>query len=102
MLSGMSETSSSPGYAPQKDQLLKRLRRIEGQVRGIAGMVEEDRDCIDVLQQVSAAKAALDKVGLGLLEDHVAGCMTLGAKDAARRQEMTEELITAITRLVRS
>ena len=100
----MTEASASggPGYAQQKDQLLKRLRRIEGQVRGIAGMVDADRYCIDVLQQVSAAKAALDKVALGLLEDHVASCMTIGANDAERTHELTEELVVAIARLVRS
>jgi len=89
------------GYTPTKDQLLKRLRRIEGQVRGIQKMVEEDRYCIDVLQQMSAAQAALDKVALGLLDDHVNHCMAAGAADEARMREMTEEMMSAVGRLVR-
>jgi DNA-binding FrmR family transcriptional regulator len=91
-----------PGYIQDKAQLLKRLRRIEGQVRGIAGMVVDERYCIDVLQQVSAVKAALDKVALGLLDDHVAHCMTIAAGDTERSQEMTLELVAAVSRLVRS
>jgi len=94
--------AQSHGYTPQKVQLIKRLRRVEGQVRGIAKMVDEDRYCIDVLQQLSAVKAALDKVALGMLDDHVRHCMTAGADDAARTQEMTGELMNAVSRLVRS
>jgi DNA-binding FrmR family transcriptional regulator len=90
------------GYAGQKDAYLKRLRRIEGQVRGIAKMVDEDRYCVDILQQMSAVKAALDKVALGVLDDHVHHCMTAGAGDEARRDEMTGELMGAVARLVRS
>ena len=63
-------TTTKHGYTATKDQLLTRLRRIEGQVRGIEGMVEDDRYCIDVLTQISAVQAALDKVALGLLDDH--------------------------------
>jgi DNA-binding FrmR family transcriptional regulator len=90
------------GYTASKDQLLKRLRRIEGQVRGIQKMVEEDRYCIDVLQQASAVTAAMDTVALGLLNDHVTHCMAAGAADEERRQEMTEEMMAAVGRLVRS
>lgn len=90
------------GYTPQKDQLIKRLRRVEGQVRGIAKMVDEDRYCIDVLQQLSAVKAALDKVALGMIDDHVRHCMTAGADDRSRMEEMTGELMGAVSRLVRS
>ena len=90
------------GYSPHKDQLTKRLRRIEGQVRGIAKMVDEDRYCIDVLQQISAVKAAIDKVAVGVLEDHVRHCMSAGAADEERREEMTAELTAAVTRLARS
>lgn len=90
------------GYTPQKDQLLNRLRRVEGQVRGIAKMVGEDRYCIDVLQQLSAVKAALDKVALGVLDDHVRHCMTAGTGDEGRMEEMTGELMGAVSRLVRS
>ncbi len=92
----------SHGYAPQKDQLIKRLRRIEGQVRGIQKMVDEDRYCIDILQQMSAVKAAMDKVALGILDEHVQHCMVAGAADAGRRDEMTSELMGAVSRLVRS
>ena len=99
----MNETATAAhGYSPQKDQLIKRLRRIEGQVRGIQKMVDEDRYCIDILQQMSAAKAAMDKVALGILDDHVQHCMIAGADDAGRREEMTAELMGAVSRLVRS
>jgi len=103
MLCGMLDPDAAThGYAPQKDQLIKRLRRIEGQVRGIEKMVDEDRYCIDVLQQMSAVKAALDKVALGMLDDHVQHCMIAAAGDAQRRTEMTSELMGAVSRLVRS
>jgi DNA-binding FrmR family transcriptional regulator len=89
-----------PGYlaAGAKDDVLRRLRRAEGQVRGIAGMVEEDRYCIDVLQQISAAQAALDKVALALVDDHVRHCV-LGAEPGSR-EEKRHELMEALTRLV--
>ena len=64
-----------PGYAANKGPLLKRLRRVEGQVRGVERMVEEDRYCIDVLTQITAAQAALDKVALELLDDHARHCV---------------------------
>jgi CsoR family transcriptional regulator, copper-sensing transcriptional repressor len=89
------------GYTPTKDQLQKRLRRIEGQVRGIQRMVEEDRYCIDILQQASAVTAAMDKVALELLNDHVNHCMAEGASDEKRRREMTAEMMGAVGRLVR-
>src|SRR3954447_11871494 len=89
------------GYSASKDQLLKRLRRIEGQVRGIQKMVEEDRYCIDVLQQASAVTAAMDKVALGLLNDHVEHCMARGSGDEKRRAAMTAEMMTAVGQLVR-
>jgi DNA-binding FrmR family transcriptional regulator len=91
----------TPGYGDEKDKILKRLRRIEGQVRGIQRMVDEDRYCIDVLQQVSAVQAALDKVGLKLLDDHVTHCMAEGAEDEKRRREMSTEMMDAVGRLVR-
>jgi CsoR family transcriptional regulator, copper-sensing transcriptional repressor len=90
----------SRGYTATKDQLLARLRRIEGQIRGIEGMVQEDRYCIDVLTQIGAAQAALDKVALGLLDDHAHHCV-LGADDPGERDERTEELMAAVGRLVR-
>jgi CsoR family transcriptional regulator, copper-sensing transcriptional repressor len=93
-------TTAERGYSQDKDQLLKRLRRIEGQVRGIQGMVADDRWCPDILQQIAAAGAALDKVALELTEGHVQHCMNVGADDA-ERQEMTAELMQALSRLVR-
>jgi len=89
-----------PGYtaAGTKDDVTKRLRRIEGQVRGIAAMVEDERYCIDVLQQISAAQAALDKVALALVDDHTRHCV-LGAAPE-NQEEKRAELMTAIARLV--
>ena len=89
----------SRGYTASKDQLLRRLRRIEGQVRGIEGMVEDDRYCIDVLTQISAVQAALDKVALGLLDGHARHCVV--ADDAADHREKTDELMAAVGRLMR-
>lgn len=91
--------STQRGYTATKDQLIKRLRRIEGQVRGVQGMVEEDRYCIDVLTQISAIEAALDKVALGLLDQHAHHCvMGAGGKDQA---DKTDELMAAVGRLMR-
>lgn len=87
-----------PGYTPSKDQLLKRLSRIEGQVRGVSRMVAEDRYCIDVLTQISAAQSALDRVAIGLVSDHTRECV-IGAEGETQR-ERTEELLEAIDRLV--
>ena len=94
-----SDASPVRGYSATKDQLLKRLRRIEGQVRGIEGMVETDRYCIDVLTQISAVQAALDKVALGLLDDHAHHCV-LDAGEG-ERDAKTEELMAAVGRLMR-
>ncbi len=87
-------------YAADKEALVKRLHRIEGQVRGIERMVEDDRYCIDILTQISAVQAALDKVALGLASGHVQHCMAMG-DDPKRRDEMTDELMEALGRLVR-
>jgi CsoR family transcriptional regulator, copper-sensing transcriptional repressor len=89
-----------PAYAASKDQLLARLKRIEGQARGVQRMVEEDRYCIDVLTQISAIQAALDKVALGLLDDHVKHCVVEG-QGPGTREELTDEVMGAIGRLVR-
>ena len=98
----MAETAApARGYTAAKDPLIKRLRRIEGQVRGVQGMVEDDRWCPDILQQIAAITAALDKVAIELTEGHVQHCMATGAEDPARRQEMTRELMQALGRLVR-
>jgi len=102
MLSDMptSQTSAVRGYSATKDQLLARLRRIEGQVRGIQAMVSEDRYCIEVLTQISAIQAALDKVALGLLDDHARHCVVGGAAGGTP-QERTEEMMAAVGRLLR-
>jgi DNA-binding FrmR family transcriptional regulator len=89
------------GYSRDREALLKRLRRIEGQTRGLQTMVEDDRWCPDILQQIAAVRAALDSVALKLAEGHVQHCMAQGAGDAPRRDEMTTELMQAMGRLVR-
>src|SRR3954452_10506726 len=88
------------GYTATKDQLQTRLRRIEGQVRGVEKMVDDDRYCIDVLTQISAIQAALDKVALGLLDGHVRHCVTDAAQEG-RADEMTSELMASVGRLMR-
>ena len=89
----------TPGYKSSKDDLLKRLARVEGQVRGVSGMVEDDRYCIDVLTQIEAAQAALNKIALALVDDHVRNCMRDG-KGAS--EEQVQELMGAVGRLVSS
>lgn len=88
------------GYEATKRQLLTRLARIEGQVRGIARMVEEDRYCIDVLTQVSAIQAALDKVSLALLDGHVRGCMSPEGGSQISPEAQVDELMGAVGRLL--
>jgi len=88
------------GYTATKDQLLMRLNRVEGQVRGVARMVDEDRYCIDVLTQISAAQAALDKIALGLLDDHVHHCLTGKGGGRADPKEQADEVMGAVGRLV--
>lgn len=87
------------GYSDNKDAVLKRLKRAEGQVRGIARMVEEDAYCIDILTQVNAAQAALDKVAVELLRDHAKHCMT-HAKNQHEQNEKADELVSAISRML--
>jgi DNA-binding FrmR family transcriptional regulator len=92
-----------PGYTGSKDDYLKRLRRIEGQVRGIQKMVDSDTYCIDILTQVSAVTKALQAVSLGLLEDHVSHCVVDAARESDEAaQEKVREAADAIARLVRS
>ena len=87
------------GYTATKDQLKSRLRRVEGQVRGLERMVDEDRYCIDVLTQIGAVQAALDNVALGLLDDHARHCV-IGA-EASKQADRTDELMSAVGRLMR-
>ncbi|MEO6713991.1 MAG: metal-sensitive transcriptional regulator [Mycobacteriales bacterium] len=92
-----------PGYSNSKDDHLKRLRRVEGQVRGISKMVEDDKYCIDVLTQVSAATKALQAVALGLLDEHMAHCVVDAARAGGTDQtQKLKEASEAIARLVRS
>jgi DNA-binding FrmR family transcriptional regulator len=92
-------TAEARGYTASKEQLLKRLKRVEGQVRGVQGMVADDRYCIDVLTQISAIQAALDKVALGLMDDHARHCV-IGGPDELKG-DRTEELMSAVGRLMR-
>jgi CsoR family transcriptional regulator, copper-sensing transcriptional repressor len=96
----MPATTETRGYTATKDQLLTRLRRIEGQIGGIERMVEDDRYCIDVLTQIGAVQAALDKVALGLLDQHASHCV-MGAPEGEEKQEKTDELMAAVGRLMR-
>ena len=91
------------GYTPRKDSHLKRLRRIEGQVRGLQRMVEDDKYCIDILTQVSAATRALQSFSLELLEEHLAHCVVEAAqRGGAEADVKVREASDAIARLVRS
>ena len=92
------------GYAQDKALLVKRLHRIEGQVRGIERMVDEDRYCIDILTQIAAVKTALEQVGAKLLEDHVNHCVhdAIASGDAAAADEKTAELLDAVQRFVKT
>ena len=92
--------TATRGYTETKDQLSNRLRRIEGQVRGIEKMVDEDRYCIDVITQISAVQAALDKVALGLLGQHARHCIVEGHGEG-KPEELSDELMAAVTRLMR-
>ena len=91
------------GYTQNKDAYLKRLRRIEGQVRGIAKMVEDDKYCIDILTQVSAVTSALQSVALGLLEDHLGHCVAQATQEGGDvAEQKVREASQAIARLVKS
>jgi DNA-binding FrmR family transcriptional regulator len=88
------------GYTATKDQLQARLARIEGQVRGVSRMVEEDRYCIDVLTQINAIRAALDKVALGLLDDHARHCLVGGKGGPTEPEAQVSELMAAVGRML--
>jgi CsoR family transcriptional regulator, copper-sensing transcriptional repressor len=92
------------GYAENKPLLVKRLHRIEGQVRGIERMVEEDRYCIDILTQIAAVKTALEQVGVRVLEDHVTHCVhgAIASGDEQAADEKTAELLGAVQRFVKT
>jgi CsoR family transcriptional regulator, copper-sensing transcriptional repressor len=84
------------GYSASKDELLRRLARVEGQVRGVTRMVEEDRYCIDIVTQISAVRAAVDKIALGLVDDHVRHCL----KDPKHADARADELMGAVGRML--
>jgi CsoR family transcriptional regulator, copper-sensing transcriptional repressor len=91
------------GYTQDKEQYLRRLRRIEGQVRGLQKMVDEDKYCIDILTQVSAVTKALQAVALGLLEDHLGHCVAHAVAEGGDvADQKVREASEAIARLVRS
>jgi DNA-binding FrmR family transcriptional regulator len=96
-------TSPTRGYTASKDELRNRLARVEGQVRGVARMVEDDRYCIDVLTQIAAVQAALDQISLGLLDGHARHCMQgLGEAPApVSPAEQVDEMMGAVGRLLR-
>ncbi len=105
MLLRMTSTTDAPtyGYSARKESHLKRLRRIEGQVRGLQRMVEEDKYCIDILTQVAAATKALQSFSLELLDEHLGHCVVEAAqKGGDEAQEKVREASDAIARLVRS
>lgn len=95
----MPSQTPTRGYSATKDQLLARLKRIEGQVRGVESMVSDERYCIEVLTQIGAIQAALNKVSLGLLDEHVQHCV-IGARDG-EQEEKTKELMASVGRLMR-
>lgn len=96
-------SESEPGYVSDREAILKRLSRIEGQVRGIKGMVEDDAYCVDVLTQLGAVQKALDGVGLKLLADHTDHCVR-GAveRGGAEADEKVDELLAAVERFART
>ena len=95
--------TGAQGYSENKDNYAKRLRRIEGQVRGIAKRIDEDKYCIDVLTQVSAATSALQSVALGLLEEHLSHCVSHAISEGGQEADRKlAEASAAIARLVRS
>jgi CsoR family transcriptional regulator, copper-sensing transcriptional repressor len=95
--------AAAHGYSERKDDYAKRLRRIEGQVRGVAKMIEDDKYCIDVLTQISAVNSALQSVALGLLEQHLSHCVTDAvAAGGGEADAKIAEASAAIARLVRS
>ena len=95
----MAETH--PGYIENKEKVKNRLRRISGQIGGIERMVDEERYCIDILTQISAAQAAIDKVALALLDEHTRHCV-VGAGSSEEREAKTEEMMEAVGRLLKS
>ena len=97
---GYSEEAMKPGYTKDRDALQTRLSRIEGQVRGVKRMVDEEAYCIDVLTQINAIKAAIDQVGFLLLEDHIKGCVTTAVRKGDKTK--VDELVEAVERFAKA
>ena len=95
----MATTNPQGSYGYRRSDLVKRLNRIEGQVRGVTRMVEDDQYCVDILTQIAAIRAALDRVALGVLEDHVKGCVAAAAGSPLGEQRL-DELIEVLERFV--
>jgi DNA-binding FrmR family transcriptional regulator len=97
-------TAPTRGYTPDKEQLVKRLARIEGQVRGISKMIEDDRYCIDILTQLGAVDTALEAVALKVLEEHVQHCVAgaLASGDPAEATQNRQELLAAVQRFAKT
>jgi DNA-binding FrmR family transcriptional regulator len=100
----MSAVQKRPGYAGSQDALVARLHRIEGQVRGIERMIEEERYCIDILTQVGAVSTALESLALEILDNHVRHCVrhAVSASDEAEAAEKTQELLAAVGRFAKT
>lgn len=95
--------AGTQGYSDNKDNYAKRLRRIEGQVRGIAKMIDDEKYCIDILTQISAVNSALQSVALGLLDEHLSHCVSHAVAEGGEQAEAKlAEASAAIARLVRS
>ena len=94
---------ATPGYVDSKPEIVRRLRKVEGQVRGIQKMVEDERYCIDVLTQIAAARTALEKVAIEVLDDHVNHCVhgAIASGDPADAEAKSRELVDAVTRFAR-
>jgi CsoR family transcriptional regulator, copper-sensing transcriptional repressor len=90
----------SRGYTASKDDLLKRLARAEGQVRGVSRMVEEDRHCIEILTQINAARGALDQIALGLLDVHMRTCLPGHGDGASSPDAQADEVMAAVGRML--
>jgi DNA-binding FrmR family transcriptional regulator len=101
---GAPDAEMTPGYAQDKSALVNRLHRIEGQVRGIERMVEDDRYCIDILTQIAAVNTALESLALQILDDHVRHCVAgaFASGDAAEMTQKTTELLEAVRRFTRT
>jgi CsoR family transcriptional regulator, copper-sensing transcriptional repressor len=100
----MSDAEHTHGYVADKEALVRRLHRIEGQVRGIERMIEDDRYCIDVLTQISAVTTALDSLAFRILDDHVNHCVAgaLASGDPVQAEEKSRELLEAVHRFSRA